>query len=187
MPQDRVIEEKGWPARRASSIQLCSGSGRRNTPSTMPSTSSPSVESSVAPRLAPSEFTLKSVLLVDDEIAYIDLLEQLLGEHLSCPVHSFSRPTEALQALPSLDVGLIVTDYHMPAMTGFEFLLEVKKVRPHLPAVMITGHSIELTPEWAARLPQLKAIVKKPFKWTVLAQEISRHWTGSRPPFPLGR
>jgi hypothetical protein len=28
--------------------------------------------------------------------------------------------------------------------------------------------------------------VKKPFKWTVLAEEISRHWTGSRPPFPLG-
>lgn len=152
----------------------------------MPSTSSSSVAPSSAQQSRALEFGLKSVLLVDDEIAYIDLLEQLLGEHLACPVHSFFRPTEALKALPSLDVGLIVTDYHMPGLTGFEFLLEVKKLRPHLPAVMITGHNIELTSEWEARLPALKAIVKKPFKWTVLAEEISRHWTGSRPPFPLG-
>jgi DNA-binding NtrC family response regulator len=151
----------------------------------MPPSSSSSIASSAAPRPGAIEFAQKSVLLLDDEIAYIDLLEQLLGEHLACPVHSFFRPTEALKALPSLDVGLIVTDYHMPAMTGFEFLLEVKKLRPTLPAVMITGHQIELTPEWETRLPQLKAIVKKPFKWTVLAEEISRHWTGSRPPFPL--
>lgn len=152
----------------------------------MLSSSSPSVEAAADARPVGTDFTLKSVMLVDDEVAYIDLLEQLLGEHLACPVHSFSRPAEALKALPSLDVGLIVTDYHMPGMTGFEFLLEVKKLRPHLPAVMITGHAIEHTPEWDIRLPQLKAIVKKPFKWTVLAQEISRHWTGSRPPFPLG-
>lgn len=152
----------------------------------MPSSSSSSLEPSAAVSSSADGFVLKSVLLLDDEVAYIDLLEQLLGEHLACPVHSFFRPAEALKALPSLDVGLIVTDYHMPGLTGFEFLLEVKKIRPHLPAVMITGHGIELTPEWQERLPQLKAIVKKPFKWTVLAEEISRHWTGSRPPFPLG-
>lgn len=127
----------------------------------------------------------RGIMLVDDELAYIDLLEQLLGEHLACPVHSFTRPGEALKALPKLDVGLIVTDYHMPDMTGFEFLLEVKRVRPALPSVMITGHAVEITPDWAARLPALKAIVRKPFKWTLLAQEINQHWLGSRPPFPL--
>jgi DNA-binding NtrC family response regulator len=152
----------------------------------MSSPSPSNIAPSAAADLRAPEFVMKSVLLLDDEEAYIDLLEQMLGEHLSCPVHSFSRPGEALKALPRLDVGLIVTDYHMPEMTGLDFLLEVKKLRPHLPAVMITGHDIELTDEWSARLPALRAIVKKPFKWTVLAEEISRHWTGSRPPFPLG-
>jgi DNA-binding NtrC family response regulator len=152
----------------------------------MRSSSTSSLAPSAAPSGSASGFALKSVLLLDDEVAYIDLLEQLLGEHLACPVHSFSRPADALKALPSLDVGLIVTDYHMPGLTGFEFLLEVRKIRPHLPAVMITGHAIELTREWQERLPELKAIVKKPFKWTALAEEISRHWTGSRPPFPIG-
>ncbi len=124
-------------------------------------------------------------MLVDDEVAYIDLLEQLLGEHLACPVRSFSRPADALKALPTLDVGLIVTDFHMPGLDGLEFLGEVAKLQPNLPAVMITAHEIELDSERAQRLPALKAIVRKPFKWTALAEEISRHWTGSRPPFPV--
>ena len=151
--------------------------------STPPSTTA----QEVGPAPNCSELGMKSVMLVDDEVAYIDLLEQLLGEHLACPVHSFSRPLDALKALPGLDVGLIVTDFHMPGLDGLEFLTEVQKLRPALPAVMITAHEIEMHSAGVRRLPSLKAIVRKPFKWTALAAEISRHWTGSRPPFPFVR
>lgn len=125
-------------------------------------------------------------MLVDDEAAYIDLLQQLLSEHLACPVHSFTRPLDALKALPNLQVGLIVTDFHMPGIDGLEFLAEVKKIKPALPAVMITAHEIDLASDRAQRVPALKAIVRKPFKWVVLAEEINRYWTGSRPPFTFG-
>ena len=126
----------------------------------------------------------KCVMLVDDETAYIDLLEQLLGEHLACPVHSFTRPTEALRALPNLAVGLIVTDYQMPGLDGLDFIAEVQRQRPGIPAVMITAYQVKFTDQQLARVPSLKAVVRKPFKWTALAEHISRYWNGSTPPFP---
>ena len=132
----------------------------------------------------PARGSGKCVMLVDDESAYIDLLEQLLGEHLACPVHSFAKPADALAALPRLEVGLIVTDYHMPGMNGLEFLRSVQQTRPGIPAVMITAHEIVLE-DAVQRSPTLRAIVRKPFKWVALAEHISRHWGGSTPPFPV--
>jgi CheY-like chemotaxis protein len=150
----------------------------------MTTTQAPGLLSTAAPGSAESVAYGPGVLLVDDEVAYLDLLEQLLGEHLSCAVHAFAKPAEALVALPSLKIALIVTDYNMPGLDGFEFLQAVARTRPELPAVMITAHDVELTPERRRRLPQLKAIIRKPFRWPVLANEILQHWPGSRPPFP---
>lgn len=115
--------------------------------------------------------------MVDDEEGYLDLLGQLLGEHLSCPVHCFSRSADALRALPALNPGLIVADYHMPGPNGFEFLLEVRGTHPEVPAIIITAHGIEPTLEWTARLPNLRTIFRKPFRWTELAPEAARLWS----------
>ncbi len=127
----------------------------------------------------------KCVLLVDDETAYIDLLEQLLGEHLACPVYSFTKAPEALRALPNLDIGLIVTDYQMPELDGLQFIAEAQRHKPDVPAIMITAYQTNFTPQQLARVPSLKVVVRKPFKWTTLASHISQHWNGSRPPFPF--
>ncbi|MFI5337667.1 MAG: response regulator [Opitutales bacterium] len=133
---------------------------------------------------SPGSATGKCVMLVDDEPAYIDLLEQLLSEHLSCPVLSFTKPADALRALDHSDVGLIVTDYHMPEMNGLEFIAEVQRRRPGIPAVMITAHEVNPVDQPGVGLPALKAVVRKPFRWTALAEHISLYWPGVPPPFP---
>ena len=124
----------------------------------------------------------KIVVLVDDEISYIDLLEQLLGEHLACPVHGFTKPADALRAMPGLNVGLIVTDYQMPEMTGLEFISAVQKINPGIPVVMITAYHLKFTERELAEVPALKVIVRKPFKWAALANEVVKYWPDPHPP-----
>lgn len=131
---------------------------------------------------SPTKKGEKIVVLVDDEFSYIDLLQQLLGEHLACPVHGFTKPADALRALPGLNVGIIITDYQMPDMNGLRFVEEVQKINPHIPALMITAYNMSFTPRELAAVPSLKGIVRKPFKWTVLADEVVKYWPDPNPP-----
>jgi len=136
---------------------------------------------SITARLArvPNPVSLKSdkvLLILDDEKSYTDLLAQLLADHLDCPIRTFSRPLAALEALPSLDVGLIVTDYYMPQISGIEFIRRVQRLRPQIPVVMITGHRMELEETDYSDVSSLKAVLAKPLNWRRLAEEIERHW-----------
>ena len=124
----------------------------------------------------------KIVVLVDDEFSYIDLLQQLLGDHLACPVHGFTKPADALRAIPGLNVGMIITDYQMPDINGLQFVAEVQKINPNIPAVMITAYNMSFTPRELALVPSLKAVVRKPFKWTLLAAEVVKYWPDANPP-----
>ena len=124
----------------------------------------------------------KIVVLVDDEFSYIDLLQQLLGEHLDRPVHGFTKPADALRALPALNVGLIITDYQMPEINGLQLIAAVQKINPAIPVLMITAYNMSVTDRELAAVPSLKAIVRKPFKWTELAAELVKYWPDANPP-----
>lgn len=121
-------------------------------------------------------------MIVDDETSYIDLLAQLIGDNLNRPVFTFSRPTEALQALPDIDVGAIVTDFYMPDLNGFEFIQRASAIVPGVPFILITGHGLDLTDEESAQFPALKSVIHKPFLWRRLAMEIIKYWPESHPP-----
>jgi CheY-like chemotaxis protein len=125
--------------------------------------------------------TDKIVVLVDDEVAYLELLTQLLAGLLSCPVRGFTSPGEALRELPRLNVGLLLTDYRMPEMDGFKFIAEVQKIDPSIPVLMVTGQAAILSDEECRRLPSLRSVVAKPFKWRALTDEITKHWAGVPP------
>lgn len=124
----------------------------------------------------------KIVVLVDDEFSYIDLLQQLLGEHLDRPVHGFTKPADALRSLPDLNVGIIISDYQMPEMNGLQFIAAVQKINPAIPVVMITAYNMSFTERELAAVPSLKSIVRKPFKWTQLAAELVKYWPDANPP-----
>jgi CheY-like chemotaxis protein len=124
----------------------------------------------------------KAVLFLDDEQSYVDLMTQLLTDNLDCPIRAYTRPQEALAALPRLDVALIVTDYSMPVMNGIDFLHRAHAVCPQAAAVMITGQRIELADKDLSHVPGLKATLFKPISWRTLAENIIKYWPGADQP-----
>jgi DNA-binding NtrC family response regulator len=118
----------------------------------------------------------KAVIILDDEKSYGDLLSQLITGNLDCPVVTFSHPLEALDALPTLNVGAVVTDYFMPVLDGAQFIRRAAPRLPGVPFIIITGHPLRLSDEYLDDLPALKAVLPKPFKWQKLSELIMRHW-----------
>lgn len=117
----------------------------------------------------------KTVVIVDDDRDYTQMLTQLLGLHLDCTVVTFSRPRVALAALPRLNAGVIVTDYEMPELNGFEFMAEAAPLVPGVPFILITGHPVAaLAPQ--IRASAVKAVLSKPFSSEKLFHEIERFW-----------
>jgi DNA-binding NtrC family response regulator len=123
----------------------------------------------------------KAIVLVDDEKSYTELISQLLTENLDCTVVAFTRPKEALQALPDIAPGVVVTDYFMPELNGIDFIRQASPLVPNTAFVMITGHNLTAQADQLAQLPALKAFLAKPFGWRTLADEILRVWPSDLP------
>lgn len=115
-------------------------------------------------------------MLVDDERSYAELMQQLLADHFDCPVYSFSRPLDALQALPELDPGVVVTDYFMPQINGVELIRRASPLVPQAAFIMISGNSIADFSDEIPHLTTLKAFIAKPVGYLRLADEIERVW-----------
>ncbi|NLI82832.1 MAG: response regulator [Deltaproteobacteria bacterium] len=81
-----------------------------------------------------------SVLLVDDEVEFLDtLLKRLRKRNLNVSgVHSGEQALAFLQAQP---VDVVVLDVKMPGMDGLETLRAIKKSFPLIEVIMLTGHA----------------------------------------------
>lgn len=124
----------------------------------------------------------RSVLFLDDEKSYVDLMTQLLSDHLTTSVFAFNRPVEALAALTRLDIGMIVTDYSMPIMNGYEFIKRAEKVDPQAAAILISGNAIQISEEEQRAAGMMKAFLEKPLSWRTLAEKIVQYWPDENPP-----
>jgi two-component system response regulator GlrR len=123
----------------------------------------------------------KTIVFVDDEKSYTDLLTAMLAENLDCPVHAFTRPLDALKTLPNLNPGVVVTDYHMPQLDGLEFIRQAAPLVPEAAFVLITGNNLSAEKDAMAQLTPLKGFLPKPFGWRKLADEILRVWQNHIP------
>lgn len=82
---------------------------------------------------------LGRVLVVDDE-KNITFVVQAMLERAGFEVIVFNDSSEAIEAISSEDVDVVVTDLYMPGPGGIEILEYCQKNQPQLPVVVITAY-----------------------------------------------
>lgn len=80
------------------------------------------------------------VLLVDDEKEFLEtLLKRLLKRKVK--VAGVNSGEEALKILKETPFDVVVLDVRMQGMDGIQTLREIKKIRPLVEVIMLTGHA----------------------------------------------
>src|SRR3989442_7864797 len=80
------------------------------------------------------------IMIVDDEPQVAEVLATSLKRqgHSTTVVHS---GREALDRLKSVAFDAMFLDVSMPGMNGLDVMAEVRRMRPSLAVVVITGHA----------------------------------------------
>jgi len=100
------------------------------------------------------------ILIVDDEPQVAEILAKSLGRE----GHQATIATSGEQALSlvgTYDPDALFLDVSMPGMNGLDVLAEVRRRRPSLPVVVITGHA---TPDEVEQVKKMGAVdvIEKP-------------------------
>jgi CheY-like chemotaxis protein len=78
------------------------------------------------------------ILCVDDELIALTLRKSVL-EKWGFEVLAVTSGTEALAIVERQPVGLVLTDLLMPGLSGTELAREVKRRKPSIPVVLLSG------------------------------------------------
>lgn len=117
------------------------------------------------------------VMLVDDE----EIVRRAAAEMLSDIGYTVVQAGSAAEALTLIErdgaADLVLTDYKMPGMNGVELATAIRKIRPDIPILLITGFASQSDRPLDASLPRLA----KPFRQSELAGRVAE-LLEARPP-----
>jgi PAS domain S-box-containing protein len=115
--------------------------------------------------------TFRNILIVDDVKGNRMLLSRFMKRISDeCSIYFAETGREALTMLGTVSIDLILTDYHMPEMDGFEFIRSIRSsdTTKKLPVIMISGDRIEYYMQSNA----LTMILQKPVLFSQLKETI---------------
>ncbi len=106
---------------------------------------------------------MSKILIIEDEAAIRRVLTKILSEENdSYIVEDAEDGIQGLEKIKNNDYDLVLCDIKMPKMDGVEVLEAVKKIKPEIPMVMISGHGDMETAIQTMRLGAFDYISKPP-------------------------
>jgi len=106
---------------------------------------------------------MSKILVIEDEAAIRRVLTKILSEESdSYQVEEAEDGLSGLEKIKNDDYDLILCDIKMPKMDGVEVLEAIKKIKPEIPVVMISGHGDLDTAVNTMRLGAFDYISKPP-------------------------
>ena len=157
----------GFAAQAGGSAEIDSREGSGTTVSIIIPASDKDIDKiEVAGSKSPAQLSLK-ILLVEDNEQVRTFTRELLRE-AGCQVVEAEDAAEASHKLESHPVDLMLADVVMPGKSGIELANEVRKQRPHLPIVMMTGYCDD-----ADRAAADYPFIAKPFTFAELEKVIA--------------
>jgi putative two-component system response regulator len=78
------------------------------------------------------------ILLVDDELAILDSVSQLLRDG-GYQVSAFNNAVDAISFLSGNSVDTVLTDIRMPELTGIDLLDNIHETAPDIPVILMTA------------------------------------------------
>jgi PAS domain S-box-containing protein len=154
----------GFAAQAGGSAEIDSREGQGTTVSIILPASDKPVETAMAADSPRKALPSLKVLLVEDNEQVRAFTRELLRDG-GCEVVEAKDASDALARLDGEGVDLMLTDVVMPGKSGVELANEVRKLKPGLPIVIMTGYSDQLV-ENAAEFP----FIAKPFTFPELEE-----------------
>jgi len=90
----------------------------------------------------------RRLLCVDDDSGFRQLYKDLLGSY-GYEVTVAASGHQALKLFLTSKIDAVLTDFEMPEMTGAELAARLKRLRPELPVVLVSGSQavVETVPD----------------------------------------
>ena len=121
-----------------------------------------------------STFKNAHILIVDDKVANIELLEDLLEQNGYTNVKSTTDPRQVVGLVASFNPDIILLDLMMPYMSGFEVMEELNKtisIDTYIPILVLTAE-ISFESKRRALTGGAKDFLSKPFDLNEVSMRI---------------
>lgn len=121
---------------------------------------------------------MAEVVALDDVFDAVILIKKILTKK-GHTVHTFTEEEEAIDFIGSHTVDLAILDIKLKKMSGIEVLARMKKIRPSLRAIMLTGYPTVETAREASSLGADEYCIK-PIDKDELEEKVSKVLAGGK-------